>query len=392
MSQSLSASGFAVSASLQPTVPSYPTTLDVATAILALMGAQSGVMTDYNIGSIIRTLSESLGAPIELQGIAEQTQAYQAMIYGAMAAFSIYPCGAVAATGTVTFTSPGPATQAVSISAGTLVQTNGGVQFSVMNGVALASGTTYVNAAVMAVSGGTAGNVPASGITMILTGLGYPLTVTNGAPTAGGANAETLSQTLSRFSAAVATPGLASPVAVANGPIGVAYGAESVKFANCYEPWIASSGVSGMGFTVYIDDGTGTASAGLISAVQTAMTGSATGSAGFRPAGVPYSVMAATPIYAAVTVSGSVLPQYTSASGTITNSVSGSLASYAQSLAFEQNLYQGNLSAVVGNAGEGQLGSFNVTLSMASGASGISSITGSYSGRIIISDLYVYIS
>ena len=388
MSQTLSASGLAVASSLQPTVPAFPTTLDIATSILALMGAQSGVLTDYNPGSIIRTLAESLGSPIELQGLAEQTQAYQAMIYGAIAAFGIYPLGATYATGTVMFMAPGPATQAVGIPAGTLIQTTGGVQFTTVSAVALASGATYVNTGVTAVSGGTTGNVPASGINQILSGLSYPLSVTNPLATAGGANAESLAGTLTRFAAAVAAPGVASPVAVANGAIGVYSGTESVKFSNCYEPWIASSGVSGMGFQLYIDDGTGTASTALVAAVQTAISGTP----GFRPAGVPFAIMSATPNYATVMVSGSMLPQFDSASGTITTAVSSALQSYVGGFVFDQTLFQGNLSAVVGNAGEGQLSSFTVTLSMASGASGISSISGSYSGRVVLSNLQVYIS
>jgi len=352
------------------------------------MGAQSGVLTDYNTGSIIRTLAESLGSPIELQGLAEQTQAYQAMIYGAIAAFGITPLGASFATGTVQFMAPGPATQAVGIPAGTLVQTTGGVQFQTLSGAALASGATFVNTGVIAVSGGTTGNVPASGITQVLTGLSYPLTVINSLPTAGGSNAESLAATLTRFAAAVAAPGVASPVAVANGAIGVSTGTESVRFSNVFEPWIASSGVSGMGFQLYIDDGTGTASSALIAAVQAAISGTP----GFRPAGVPYSINAAAPVYASVSVSGSMLPQFDSASGTIASAVSGALQSYVGGFVFDQTLFQGNLSAVVGNAGAGQLGSFSVTLSMASGASGISSLTGSYSGRVVLSSLQVNIS
>ena len=310
------------------------------------------------------------------------------MIYGAMASFGITPLGVSYATGMVEFISPGPATQAVSIPVGTLIQTTGGVQFQTLSGVALASGSTYVNTGVIAVSGGTAGNVPASGITQILTGLSYPLSVTNPLPTAGGANAESLAGTLTRFAAAVAAPGLASPVAVANGAIGIANGPELVKFSNCYEPWVASSGVSGMGFTLYLDNGTGTASSGLISAVQAAISGTP----GFRPAGVPYTILPATPNYATVTVSGAMLPQFDSASGTIMAAVSGALMNYVGGFVFNQTLYQGNLSAVVGNAGEGQLGSFSVVLSAASGASGISSISGSYSGRVVLSNLQVYIS
>lgn len=372
------------------TATSYPNTNDITLAYLALIGAQNGTLTDYNPGSIVRTQGEAFGSVIELQGIQEQNLAYQTMVYGAMSAYDISPRGASAATGTVALTAPGAVPYSVSIASGTLVQTSGGVQFQTLSLATIASGNQSVNVAVQAVSGGTGGNLPAGSINTLVAGVGYPLSVNNGTPTAGGAPAESLSQTLARFAAAVAAPGLASPVAVANGAVGITYSGESVQFSNCHEPWLTASGsASGVaGFTLYIDDGTGAASAGLISAVTTAINGTP----GFRPAGVPYSVQAGTPIYATVSVSGSMLAPYDAASGTTAATISGAIDSYVSALPFDSTLYLGNISAVIGSAGEGQLANFSTTLSYASGASGVSSITGSYSGRIVLSDLTVNIT
>ncbi len=379
-----------VSGYLVPTVPAYPTTVQVALAILGLMGAQSGILTDYNPGSVIRTAGESIGSVVELQGLAEQTQTFQAMVYGSMAALGIQPLGSTAATGTVIFSAPGPAAQAVSIPANTLLQTAGGIQFQTTTNLVLASGSTSINAGVVAVSGGTTGNVAPSGIIQILSGLGYPLTVINPQATAGGANAEALSNTLARFAAAVAAPGLASPIAVANGAIGISNGSESVKFAACYEPWVAAGtgvGSGTAGFDLYIDDGTGTASSGLIAAVIADISGTP----GFRPAGVPFSVFSTAPTYADVTVSGSLYAAYAASSGSIASGISSAITAYADSLPISGSLFLGNLSAIVGSAGEGQLSSFTVTLSGAAG-SGISSISAPYSGRVIISTLIVSVA
>jgi uncharacterized phage protein gp47/JayE len=379
-----------VSGYLEPTVPAYPTTVQVALAILGLMGAQSGILTDFNIGSVIRTASESIGSVVELQGLAEQTLAFQTIVYGAMAALGIRPIGANAATGIVTFTAPGPAVQAVSIPGGTLLQTTGGVQFQTTSGVVLASGSSNVNAGVVAVSGGTTGNIAASGIVQILSGLGYPLTVLNGSATAGGANAETLGGTLARFAAAVAAPGLASPVAVPNKAIGVSAGSEKVQYAACYEPWVAAGtgvGSGTAGFTLYIDNGTGAASSGLIAAVQAAISGTP----GFRPVGVPYYVLSTAPTYTNITVSGSLLAAYAAASASITSGITDAIDSYVGSLPISGTLYLGNLTATVGSAGEGQLASFSVSISGAPG-SGLTSISAPYSGRIIINTLTVQVS
>lgn len=354
------------------------------------MAGQSSILTDYNPGSIIRTIAEGLGSVVELQGVSEQTLAFQAMIYGTMAAFGVVPLGATSATGLVIFTAPGPATQAVSIPVGTLLSTNGGVQFSVVSGVALASGASMVQTTVQAVSGGTGGNVAASGITQILSGLGYPFTVLNPLPTAGGANAETLAGTLARFAAAVAAPGLCSLVAVANGAIGITVGTERVLFSNCYEGWIAAgSGIgSGQaGFTLYIDDGTGSASSGLIAAVDAAISGNP----GFRPVGVPFRVASTAPVFASVSVSGAMIPAYDNASGTTAIAISNAIINYAGSLPISGTLYAGNLAAVVGTAGEGQLASFTVSLSGSAG-SGLSSVSAPFSGRVILSTLNINIT
>jgi len=379
-----------VSGYLVPTVPAYPTTNQVALAIIGLMGAQTGILTDFNPGSIIRTVAESIGSVVELQGLAERTQALQTMVYGSMAALGIQPLGATAATGIVTFTTPGPASQPVSIPAGTLVQTNGGVQFSTTFGVVLASGSSTINAGVVAVSAGSIGNIAASGITQILSGVGYPVAVGNASATAGGANAESLGGTLARFAAAVAAPGLASPIAVANGPIGLAFGSETVQFAACYEPWIAAgSGVGSgtAGFSLFIDDGTGSASSGLIAVVEAAISASP----GFRPAGVPFNVLSTAPVYAVIGVSGSLLPAYASFSGSVSSGITSAVDTYVGSLPISGTLFLGNLSAVVGSAGEGQLSSFTVSLSGTPGG-GLTSLSPSYSGRVVIQSLSVYVS
>ncbi len=374
------------SGALSPTVPAYPRTNDIALSLLALLGAQSGVLTDYNVGSIIRTLGESLGSVIELQGISEQTLAFQTQVYGAMSALGITPRGAQAATGLVTFTAPGPVSQAVLIPGSSLLQTAGGVQFQTTAEVVLASGSTTVNAGVVAVSGGTQGNVAASGISQILTSLAYPLTVLNLSPTAGGATAETLAGTLARFAAAVAAPGLCSPVAIANAAIGLSYGTEVVEYASVLEGWaLAGTGAGSgtAGFILYLDDGTGSASANLLASVSAAMsTGTPSLPDGFRPAGVPFSVASVAPTYAIVSCSGSLLPGYGSNTGIVASGVSGALSTYAGSLAIGQTLYQGNLAGVAADAGQGQLLSLSVSLSGNAGGN-LTSLSPPYSGRVI---------
>jgi hypothetical protein len=204
------------------------------------MAALSGVLTDYNAGSQIRTQSEAIGSVVEQQGIWAQAEAFQALVYSAMSLFGITAGQAVAASGTVTFSTsstgtPPPATQNVSIPAGTIVQTTGGVQFQTTTAATLSSGLGSIDLPVSAVVAGSAGNVPAGAINTIISGLTYPLFVTNAAATANGADAQSAAQSLALFAAQVASIGLSSPVAIANAAMGVSYGAETVQFSTCFD-------------------------------------------------------------------------------------------------------------------------------------------------------------
>ena len=85
------------------TVASPPSTVDSTAAGLAYMAAQSGVETDFNHGSQIRTILEAASAVGEEQGIIAQALAFEAMVYACYEAFDITPFAATPAVGAVTF-------------------------------------------------------------------------------------------------------------------------------------------------------------------------------------------------------------------------------------------------------------------------------------------------
>lgn len=378
------------------TVAAPPTTPVVAASIMATMAALSGVLTDYNQGSQIRTLAESVGAVAEQQGNWTQTIAFQALVYSAMSAFGITPNTAVPASGTVTFATAAavsgapPATQNINIPAGTLVQTGGGVQFQTASTVTLVSGSASVDAAVTAVVSGLIGNVPIGAVNLIVSALIYPLFVSNAAGTAGGIDAEPASQTLSRFAAKVASIGLASPVAIANAAVGVSASGtgETVLYSTCYEPFLAAGSGAGSGtagWELFIDNGAGTASSGLISAVNDVLNGVAgSNPVGYRDAGVPYQILAVTPTVAVVGVSGVVSSLATPAlvSGVIAQAVSGYF-----SLPFGAPAQQAQISVIIGNATLGLLTSLAVALYASGSGSPTQTLTTSPSGRIILGAL-----
>lgn len=372
--------------------------------MLSLMAALNGQATDYTQGSQIRTLAESVGAVTEMEGVAGQARALQALLYGALSLFGIQPATATFATGVVTFATSIPvsgapnAPQAVAIPAGTLIQTAGGVQFSTLASAILASGTSSIIAGITATLAGAIGNVSSGAITGTpLTSIGYPLYVTNTAPTAGGGDAGTQSSALALFTAKIASLGLASPVAVANAAIGVAAigTGEIVRYASTYEPWLAAGSGAGSGiagFTLYVDNGTGGASVPLLTAVRNWINGSAAaGQSGYRPAGVPWVVAAVTPVYASAAVSGLLYPGLL-ATGSVAPAVTSGILSYFGSLGIAPAAaYQPQIAAQAADAGLGAFQSLTVSLYYSGSSTPVPVVSGAVGTRVILASLSVSI-
>ncbi len=368
------------------TIAAPPNTSDIAAQVMAWMGAQSGVITDYNKGSQIRTLGESLGSVNEIQGVVSQALAYQAAIYAAFFAYGITPLVATSSVGTLTLQTAASGTlplanQSVYIPAGTMAQTTGGVQFQTTESVTLLAGTSSISATISAVIPGAAGNVAANTITQLVSSVSYPLYVNNAAATTQGIDAETPDQTLSRFTAAVASVGLGTPISIANAVVGVtASGStERVMLSTCYEPWVL--GLSGAGYQVYIDNGSGAASTNLITQVTNWLNGlTAPNQVGYRPAGVPYSVQAVVTSGATVSVSGTLIyPQFATQ---VTTAAATAEQNYFNSLQFGATAESSQLTAAVGNAVAGYVNSLTVALNL--GGNPVSSIAVAPYGRVIL--------
>ena len=393
-----------MSASLTPTVATVPGSVESATQMLSLITALSGQTTDINIGSQVRTLAEAIGAVTEEQGIAGQALALQALAYGAMSLFNIEQSQSLPASGVAIFTTSLPlsgapvAPQAVAIPSGTLIQTGGGIQFSTVANATLASGTNAVAVGILATTFGAIGNVPSGSITGVpLTPIGYPLYVTNATATGGGADAGTQSQAIALFTAKAASLGLASPVAIANSVIGVTASGtgESVNYSSVFEPFIAAgSGIGSgtAGFTLYIDNGTGTATSGLVAAVSSFITGDVSaGRSGYRPAGVPFIVSGTSPVFCSATVSGMLLPGLLS-TGNVVATVINNVGSYFDGIGIAPAAaYQPNIAAVVGDAAAGSFASLAVNLYYSGSSTPVPLVSGAVGTRVILAALAVNI-
>ena len=410
-----------MSASLTPTVAAPPSSTENATGLLALMTALTGVATDINPGGQLRTLAESIGAVTDEQGAAGVAYGLQSLAYGAMSLFGIQQAQAMFATGTAVFATSLPlsgafnAPQSIAIPSGTLAQTQGGIQFTTTAAAVLASGTASISVGIMATTAGAAGNVPSGSIAGTpLTPVGYPLYVTNAVPTGGGADAGTQSQAISLFTAKAVSLGLSSPDAVADACIGVmASGTgETVMFSNCFEGWIAAgSGIGSgtAGFTVFIDNGTGTASPSLVAAVTTWLGGSNPASAlsaltqsGYRPAGVPYAVSGVTPVYCSAVVSGTLIPGLVTTAGVAGTIVSG-VTAYFNSIGIASGVgslpqttitaaYQPQIAAAVADSAAGAFSSLSVSLYYSGSSTPVAQVSGGIGTRVILSALSVNVA
>jgi hypothetical protein len=351
------------------TVSTPATLAELSAQAMAYMAAQTGVASDTTPGSQIRTLTEAFGQIGEQQGVFAQALAFQAIVYGCMAAFNIVPLLATVAQGSVVFstgpTSPPSATQNVIISQGTIVQTISGTQYQTTETVVLAQGGTVVSATVEALVAGAAGNVTTTGtVTSIVSGIPYPLYVTNTASITGGTDAEAPSATLARFVAKCLSLGLASPVAIASAAIGITApnSSETVMYSTVFEPWtLQAPGYQTAGFVLYIDNGSGNASAPLIAAVTSVLNGSlALNQSGYRDAGVPYSVLAVTPTNYSVAVTGALSdPTQDSA---MSSAVVTALQQYQASLVFGQDPEASQITALVGDVLANIATAFTVTV------------------------------
>jgi hypothetical protein len=138
-----------------------------------------------------------------------------------------------------------------------------------------------------------------------------------------------------------------------------------------------------------VDDGSGGATSGLVTAVQNYLLNG--NNTGFRPVGVPFGVYSASGILVNILVSGQLFPGLVSAN-TVASGISTAIPAYFNGINFSGIAEQAQLSAVVANTALGFFSSLLVTMTPASGGSAVSTINATYSGRIIPNTLTIDIA
>lgn len=278
-------------------------------------------VTDFNVGSVVRTLVESIGMEFE-EFYYRMVDAMEREIpNSAYEAFGFPLLAATKATGMVTFGRSSPADQDYLIPSGTLVSTTDGIFYQTIAAVTLTTGLTTVQVGVIASQAGANGNVTANAIVVMNGALLGIETVTNALTLTGGTDQETEDARANRFRTFID----ALPRTTIGGLVGGALTAtvvdaggtitERVRDAKTVEPYLTGDGPRGV-VTLYIDNGSGAASSALIAATQTVIDGTPHGVepvvAGYRAAGITVNVVGVTAVPIAITTTITLSPGQTS--------------------------------------------------------------------------------
>lgn len=321
------------------------------------MKAVTDKITDFNVGSVARTLIEAPAA--------EMDELYQNILIGLKEAipvsvyttFGFEKLAAEAASGVVRFSTGGPlATIAITIPAGTVVKVPSTAQTYATQAVgAIAIGQSYADILVAAQTAGAAGNVDASTITELSTPITGVNSVTNPAPFTNGRDEETDDERKTRFRAYVSTLARGTKAAVE-------YGAKTAKLtdssgliteyvahASVVEPYVDDSSQPISLVNVYVHNGASATSSSLVTEAQRVIDGYTTSTGtpvpGWKAAGVKVVVAAAAD--KAVNVTGNLTVGAGYVEADAITSATAAVKAYIQGLNVGETVVKSELIAII---------------------------------------------
>jgi hypothetical protein len=343
-------------------VPTSATAMTIE--MLQLLSATSGIISDPNVGSNLRSLATTIGAIIEQQNITSRVITAQNILNLLLTAYSVSIPQATFATGNVVFTLASSLSTVAVVPQGTQVGTSGGLIYATTTALSIPAGNLSGTVSVQATQSGNIYNVSAGSITNILSSLPQTFTVSNTAPISGGTNAPSVTTILNLIANAILGQATATPQSIASVVFGLALTTgETVEYSTVYEPWLYASGSGQVaGYTVYIDNGSGAASADLVTYVNNFLLNSSTTNIPSAiPAGVPFSVAAVVPVDVSVTVTATTYPQYSSSISFVSTLITNAADSYFQTLNFGDTFNVSDLLVVIDNNTSGLIQGLSVT-------------------------------
>lgn len=324
------------------------------------------IADDMNRGSAIRSLFSAFA--IELKrinvGRLEQTLANQRQWgYTAFKFARLQPQAAYTLEQFTVTTAP---TQDTLVPAGTTVAIPGTtIQYQTPNDFTWPAGSTTENITVVCTQTGSIGNARANTITQLVSSVSglTGLTVTNPKALITGTDLETDSARAQRFTKFVGSIHRGDLVALQ-------YGASTAQLVDDYgyitEQVRKVQVIEGSGSnTIYIDNGTYDTSSALVTQCQTVINGYKDSNGnyidGYKAAGIPSTVVAASIQTVTVTASITLNPGYTLAM--VQQTISDNITNLVESLNIGDTLYVSDIGRAIGNVP----GVLNYTLSSPSG-------------------------
>lgn len=329
----------------------------IAASLINVIRATSSKITDFNRGSVVRTMLEATAAELEelyLQMFVGLREAIPVSVYQT---FGFEALPAVAASGAIRFSTGGSlATAEIQIPAGTVVRVPGSsLSYATVETASILIGNSYVDVLAAASAPGAAGNTAASTITELAASISGVSTVTNPAPLVNGRDEETDEERRVRFGAYIA--------ALARGTkSAIEYGAkdarltdttgtviEYVASALVVEPWLTDNTQPISLVRVYVHNGAGATSGALVTRAQQVIDGyiDAGGAAvpGWKAAGVQCIVQAASDV--AVNVTGELVLETGADGPSVTANCVDAIKSHLQRLGVGEDVRLSELVAII---------------------------------------------
>lgn len=345
----------------------------IAAGLINVVRATTNKVTDFNRGSVIRTMLEATAAEIEELYLQMYLGIKEAIPVSVFTTFGFGRQAAEAASGTIRFSTGGSlASSLIPIPLGTIVRVPGtSLTYATTADTAIAIGNSYVDVLAAAQSIGLAGNVGADLITELVTAVTGIASVTNPSPFINGQDVETDDERRVRFQGFIASLARGTKASIEYGAKTVnltdSLGAitEYVAHANVIEPWVTDSAQPISLVRVYIHNGASATSGTLVTRCQQVIDGyydGGTAVPGWKAAGVQCIVSAASD--QAVNVTGTVTIAGGYSSVDVLATCTSAIKDYLQSMDVGEDVRISELIAIIRRDVEG---AFNVTLTVPSG-------------------------
>lgn len=283
----------------------------IAASMVNWMKATQKNVTDFNVGSVARTLVEAPAAEID--------ELYQQMFIGLKEAipvsvynsFSFDLITELPATGYIRVYIDASATAILVPAATTFTAASNGTSYVSLNDVTIAPGDLFADVLVTCTAAGTVGNILAGEAFSIEPAIAQITSASNGSAFASGIDAETEDDRKSRFNAYVSSLNRGTLAAIkygltlANLTDSSGNVTERVVSSSIIEPWLTNPAETVSLVNCYVHNGVGSTSGGLVTRAQEVIYGyydeNGVAVPGWKAAGVKLVVYAAVEVQVAVT-------------------------------------------------------------------------------------------